>query len=539
MTVAPPSDLPVGYYLDNFRTLLATVSARYDDLLTESERQFIADFDRLETAPARLLVRFYTRKGPRFRLSKLRYSEIPDIDTALQVLSERGMVDLSPLVSAEELASSLTLPELRQLDWVTDKKASKARLLAELTERQERLSAADWGVADTLIEPLHWSQLRCLQLLYFGNEQQSLTDFVLADLGLFRYESYSLSKASRAYQQRIEVEQHLYLNDLRAEADVAELAGDSEGLLNVAERLLSIEWYPAAARRYQRLSNRIGYRLEQWQEWPMALRLFNSHNQPPARERQCRIRYKQNEFEACWDLLQQIKADPGDSSEARFYSRFQPRVARKLRQPVHSDTSLPIKESRHSLPRGDLCVELLVCEQLDQACWLENLLPLGIFGLIHWPTVFADTPGAFHHPFQQGPSDLYHPDFLNRRHTSREQLKQQLTPEIARQRLTDTWHAKEGLMNPFVHWPALELPWLLRCFDRVPWAHWCTIFDHLWRDLKRHRSGFPDLFQLTDTGYRWIEIKGPGDRLQDNQRDWLQRFASAGIPAEVWYIDYL
>lgn len=539
MTVAPTPDLPVGYYLDNFRTLLATVSDRYDDLLTDPERHFIQAFSRLDTASARLLVRFYTRKGPRFRLSKLQYAEIPDIESALKVLSEADLVDQAPALTASELASLLTLPELRQLDWVPDKKASKTRLLAEFAERTERQTATDWGVAEILIEPQHWAELRCLQLLYFGNEQQSLTDFVLADLGLFRYESYSLSRASRAYQQRIEVDQHLYLNDLRAEAEDAELACDRDALLSVAERLLPMDCYPATARRYQRLCSRVGYRLEQWQEWAMALQLFNRHSQPPARERRCRILYKQGELETCWDNLQQIKAAPKDSSEARFYSRFQPRIARKLNQPVHKDTSPSIVEVRQCWPRGDQCVEQTACEHLDQAWWLENLLPLGIFGLINWSIIFADAPGAFHHPFQQGPSDLYHPDFLTRRQTSREQLKAHLTPGIARQRLIDSWHAKEGLMNPFVHWSVLDLPLLLRCFDRVPWAHWSAIFDHLWLDLKRHRSGFPDLFQLTDSGYRWIEIKGPGDRLQDNQRDWLQCFASASIPAEVWYIDYL
>lgn len=538
MTLSPTPDLPIGYYLDNFRTLLTTVSSRYGDLLTDSEHQFIRTFRQLETAPARLLVRFYTRKGPRFRQSKLNYSEIPAMESALQTLSDAGLVDLSPKLSALELANLLTLPELKQLDWVQDKRASKASLLAEFTQQEERQTAADWGVTDTIIEPQHWADMRCLQLLYFGNEQQSLTDFVLADLGLFRYETYSLSKASRAYQQRIEVEQHLQLNDLRTEAEIAEEGGDCSALLAVAEQLMATEWTPAVAGRYQRLSTRVGYRLEQWQEWAVALRLLRSHSQPPARERQCRILYKQGELTACYGILTRMQEDPKDSSETRFYRRFQPRVARKLGLAVHKDNSLPIKEAHQRWQRQDQCVELLACEHLDQAWWLENLLPMGIFGLLHWHLIFADVTGAFHHPFQQGPSDLYHPDFLHRRQTSREQLQQSGSPDQARQTLIDIWHSRQGVMNPFVHWPALDLPLLLRCFDRVSWTHWCAIFDHLWLDLRRHRSGFPDLFQLTDDSYRWIEIKGPGDRLQDNQRDWLQHFASAGIPAEVWYIEY-
>ncbi|MHA7880729.1 MAG: VRR-NUC domain-containing protein [Saccharospirillum sp.] len=538
MAAAPPPDLPVGYYLNNFRALLNTVNDRYDDLLTDTERDFITRFSQLETPAARLLVRCYTRKGPRFRLSKLQYPEIPDTRAAVNTLAQADLIDPLPLLSAEDVARLLTLPELRRLDWVTDKKAGKNQLLDALAAQTERRTATEWGLDEPVIEPRHWDALRCLQLLYFGNEQQSLTDFVLADLGLFRYEAYALSRHSRAYQQRIELDQHLALNDLRTQAEQSEQAGDVEALLAVAGPLLATDWYPAAGRRYQRLANRIGFRLEQWQQWATALRLYQSNSQPPARERQCRIHYKQGDYHTCRALLDQMKSAPKDSSETRFYHRFQPKVARKLGLAVDAEPPVALVEIRQRWVRGELGVECQACAQLDQTWWLENLLPLGIFGLIHWPLVFADVPGAFHHPFQQGPSDLYHPEFLQRRGTSRSQLAEDITAERARERIETTWQAKAGVLNPFVHWPALELGLVLRCFERVPWSHWQVIFNHLWLDLKRHRSGFPDLFQITETGYRWIEIKGPGDRLQDNQRDWLQVFAEADIPAEVWYIDY-
>lgn len=33
-----------------------------------------------------------------------------------------------------------------------------------------------------------------------------------------------------------------------------------------------------------------------------------------------------------------------------------------------------------------------------------------------------------------------------------------------------------------------------------------------------------------------IEVKGPGDRLQDHQIRWLEFFAGEGIPASVCYV---
>jgi len=55
----------------------------------------------------------------------------------------------------------------------------------------------------------------------------------------------------------------------------------------------------------------------------------------------------------------------------------------------------------------------------------------------------------------------------------------------------------------------------------------------LW-DLRNNRSGFPDLVLFPDCGsYQLLEVKGPGDRLQDNQKRWIRAFERFGIPYRV------
>ncbi|GGX44240.1 VRR-NUC domain-containing protein [Saccharospirillum salsuginis] len=540
MTTALP-DLPEGYYLDNFRRLLDTVVDRYDDLLSPDDRDFVKRFRALNQAPARLLVRLYTRKGPFFRRDKLNYPEIPDLDAALTDLAQSGLVDLSPELTAGELARLLTLAELRRLDWLPDRKAAKAVLLEMLDEWPDVQPASDWQVDIPILLPRHWLTLRRLQLMYFGNEYQSLTDFVLSDLGLFQYEPYSLDRRQRRFNTALEIDQQLALNDLKAEYYQAQENGDRDTLLQLAGDLLRDDWCESIRDRLDRLRNRVGFRLEQWGELDTALALFQTNDQPPARERRCRIDYKAGRYQIAWDTLQQLRDRPRDATEIRFGQRFMPRLARKLSQPVDPDPVHAPIEHRACWPRGNGSVEQLACEHLPDSVWLENLLPLGVFGLIHWDLVFREVPGAFHHPFQQGPADLHDPDFLNRRGTSPQRLYRELTARDARDRIRRHWSAKFGRFNPFVHWAALDETLVLRCFDTVPWEHWVAIFHHLWLDLRRHRAGFPDLFQFRpgqDAGYRFIEIKGPGDRLQDNQRDWLAVFSEAGIPAEVWYVDY-
>jgi hypothetical protein len=59
-------------------------------------------------------------------------------------------------------------------------------------------------------------------------------------------------------------------------------------------------------------------------------------------------------------------------------------------------------------------------------------------------------------------------------------------------------------------------------------------------DLRNNRSGLPDLIQFSpaSNSYRMIEVKGPGDRLQDNQIRWLDYFSRHQMPALVCYVQY-
>lgn len=55
------------------------------------------------------------------------------------------------------------------------------------------------------------------------------------------------------------------------------------------------------------------------------------------------------------------------------------------------------------------------------------------------------------------------------------------------------------------------------------------------RDVVENRAGFPDLVQFwpSEQRYRMVEIKGPGDRLQDNQRRFLEFCSRHEMPVFV------
>ena len=62
------------------------------------------------------------------------------------------------------------------------------------------------------------------------------------------------------------------------------------------------------------------------------------------------------------------------------------------------------------------------------------------------------------------------------------------------------------------------------------------VFGRILDDPKYHCSGFPDLLVWHGNQFELVEVKGPGDRLQDHQRRWQQFFLKIGLPAKVLHV---
>jgi hypothetical protein len=96
-----------------------------------------------------------------------------------------------------------------------------------------------------------------------------------------------------------------------------------------------------------------------------------------------------------------------------------------------------------------------------------------------------------------------------------------------------------GCANPFIGWHRDDEELLRLLVARVSAEQWAAIFQFLWGSLRERRKGMPDLvlFPL-DGGIEFIEVKGPGDRLQRHQRRWLAHFAALGLAHKVVHLDW-
>ncbi len=575
-------ELAQGYYLANFSAVTHRVAEVYADLLSPQELQYYREFHRLQQPAQYLYVRMLMRKGSLFRASKLRYAEIPSRADASRELQDKGFIAIDPAlpvsdwlplfnkseslqwlaqagVEAENLRA-LKASKRAELDQFAAARFAQAEVYQNSDSDQQIGTPADSAVVpappETCYQLLDPEAFEVFKLLYFGNPRQDLTDFILRDLAITRFEQYSLARSERLFEQRHQIDQQLAFYRLTAELETI-LQADAATILQFHQQLPR----PAAddarlQRRVQRVTLQLARQLERLQCPQQALQLYRGCPQAPSRERQARILTAEGDIDAALQLCGDMVASPQTDEELEFAQGFAHRTAKKHRLPLEAwsgpDCYQPPQRTLE-LPRPCAEAEGERVERLaaawygrDGECYyVENALFLTLFALVFWDVIYAPVAGGFSHPFQYRPHDLYDEDFLARRRHWYEQARQTFAAEhcpdglVQSGPLLERYAAKQGVANNLVFWQATSPELLELTLQRVPAADLEKICARLWQDLQHNRNGLPDLIHFPAAGgYRLVEVKAPGDRLQKNQRRWMAWFARQQIPHEVVQIDW-
>lgn len=536
------------YYLHNFEQVLQWIALRYADLLDDSERAFIAQFPEQPRTARALLVRMVMRKGELFRPSKLAYEEIGPPLPALQPLLDRGWITDDNPLSLEQLFQVLRKEEIASgfASQLTRPRAAKAELFAQL----QALGLPPRPLQDWLpgfAEPIITLQLQALcdrfRLLFFGNLYQDWSEFVLADLGLLRYEQVAFSDESRALRQRSDVDLALALHHC---TELLEQGAPVSQVLAQVESLHSDN--PWLLRRRSRLLYQLGQYSERLGDWDLALRIYPRSQHPQARIRRIRVLERSEQWDQAHALATEVALQPASPIEVQALTRILPRLRRKLGgppQPRRVKTQTGLIELQLPLQQAALGVEqaaqLHLAEQGGQVHYVENTLFNSLFGLLCWEAIFAPLPGAFFHPFQSAPQDLHDPEFRARRSALFADCLEQLEDGRYRQTIRRHFVSKQGLQSPFVYWQVLDETLLEQALACLPALHLKRCFERLLEDIQSNRAGMPDLIQFwpEQQRYRMIEVKGPGDRLQDSQLRWIDFCSEHGLPVEVCHVRWI
>ena len=539
---------PTHYYAENLLAVVETVLARYGDILDGEELRF-GQAVRDATAPAqRLFARLLGRKQL-LREDRLDYAEVGNVASALAELDARGLIERCPPAPLEAVLALLTMPELRHVFWDVrvGRSATKAARIASVVA-QVPARLCRWR----LRRHCAWLALRNLghaalyRLLFFGDEEQDLTMFVMRDLGVLRFEAVALSRSTRQFVDRATLRRYLELGAVREQIGALGPRPSLAACREQAPPLLQALWTPLDSRllerRRSRALNRLGRNLERAGDFDNALACYQQSTLPPARERRMRILHRLGDAPGVEQLRGEILQAPKTALEFDFARRF----TRTWRRPPLPLVEHPWPTNEATVPRatrnGDEnparpargLVEtraLALLTARGGSGWhLENNLPMAVFALAYWQWIFAPLEGAFVHAFQTGPLDLFWPDFMAvRRGLCSDPLRGPLKPRLLR-----TAHAKAGIANRLFNWRTFTPAVADAIFAAIPEAHLRALLDIVGADLAGHRSGFPDLTVVHGPGeYEFVEVKGPNDQLQIHQRLWIQALLERGLPVRV------
>jgi hypothetical protein len=530
------------YYLNNFRAVLTSIEDHYGGLLVGEEREFIRQFATLPEPSCALLVRMIMRVGMFFRLSRLEYPEIGNATAAAEPLFHIGWVE-EPVLAVSELHQLLTKAELsvhlalpRGLG-----RLNKPELLDVLREQyEEPRPFHGWcpQMHDRIFRPVVKPLAERFRLLFFGNFHQDWTEFVLSDLGVSAYERVPVHSAPFCTRTHIDAFCQMYScqRALDESADLAEIVA------SLPSPIPDSDWLEE---HRQRLLFQVATAHERSDDPASALALFSTCRHRGSRIRTARLLERRQEWQAARELCVAAAENPESPTERQVARRMLPRLSRKLRitderiPDVQQVAAFDVRLDAAPYGRAlELHVRDHLVRQEESHCtvhYVENGLINSLFGLLCWNAIFAPIPGAFFHDFQHGPADLESPYFYERRRDRFSDCFAELDSDRYKDIIRQRFIAKAGTQAPFVNWGLLRQPLLdcaLHCF---PASHLRLWFEWIVRDVVENRAGFPDLVQFwpNEPRYRMVEIKGPGDRLQDNQRRFLEFCSQHGMPVFV------
>jgi hypothetical protein len=535
------------YYLNNFRAVLTSLEKRYRELLPTEERQFIAQFAALPEPSCALLVRMIMRQGIFFRLSRLHYAEIGDTAAAAAALFDIGWLE-EPAFNVSELHRLLTKDELirylplsRQLC-----RLGKSALLEVLrTQYPESRSFHEWcqRSQDRVFHPIVKPLAERFRLMFFGNFHQDWTEFVLADLGINSYETIPEHSAPFSTREHIDAFHQLY----RCQRVFDEGTELGQVIAGIPPPIADSDWLEDVR---QRLLFRVATAYEQLDDAPSALAVLSTCRHRGSRMRTIRLLERLRQWQEARDLCLVARDSPQSESERQQVRRVLPRLNRKLGIAVDKASDSPraampdvatfevvLDESANDRPVEFYVGELLAQQDESSSTvhYVENGLINSLFGLLCWDAIFAPIHGAFFHDYQYGPADLESGYFYERRRVEFVKCFAELGSDQYKATIRRRFIAKAGIQAPFVAWGLLTRRLLELALSCFPASHLRLWFEWIVRDVVENRAGFPDLVQFwpRERQYRMVEVKGPGDRLQDNQRRFLEFCSQHQMPVFV------
>lgn len=544
--------LPPKYYLAYFDYLTEFVRSMYGHLLHDEELRFLEAYQNLPEDPRCLFIRMSNRKGLYFKTNSLSYPEIADTAGAMKHLAEagfaKGLCD-DPPDDIASLLDMLTKPDLWEVTSALKPVIMPAKSIKKPDLTRWLLHEYDAGTligailkSTDIVRVGHAHTVGLMKFLFFGNNHDDMTEFVIRDLGHVRFQSFDEEALSRKFESRKEIDDSLLVTYLKEVfSDMVHTHSPEEVYewfsLNHSE--IADNLSAGAVPSLDRLVLKVAGWAERCKLYAPALDLYNLISVPPARERKARLLYKLGYREEAGNLCLEMIGSPQNADELYFGKDFYEKISRSKKRVIRQTTlalhnadviTLSVRY-RHQVEAG--AAHHFIQEGYG-AFFSENVPWRSIFGLLFWDIIYDTNVQAIHHPLQRVPSDFFLPDFYQKReHMLRERIGCFSSPEEVRQALASTFEEKFGITNVLVGWHDELLGQVLTITRLLSVEQLRLVLMEMATDLRDKTRGFPDLLVWKDDYYSFVEIKSPTDHLSARQLYWQHFFREIGVSSRI------
>lgn len=568
--------LEITYYLTNFEYLLNFITKSYKQLLNTHEINLIQQFFKLSEPARCLYVRMCNRKGVIFKISGLQYQEIPSTqEAAHELMTNHFVTQLSQKHETyfADLLTVFTKKELLAFIQVYDLKLHKASKNLKINEiYYVILTNISYPIflklADNhniIIQNYH-HEISFFKFLFFGNSYQDMTDFVMRDMGMTKFEDFDETKFTPLFQTRAEAEEKWAI--IEAHHTLNAYLETANTIINYTSiETFFKQWFlnhalvhETSANAYQRLAIRLGEIFEKqkllerlegnhaYMHLEIALQFYEHATMPPARERQCRILATlsqvagniENNIQKALLICEQIIASPQNANELTFATDFSEKLLKKnlkTKEKTLKTVTKYLKEAqsiyieithKHAIENG---VVSYFQQQGFQGIFVENYAWRAIFALVFWDIIFDFN---IHNPLQKRPSDFYTNSFFeNRKALFINHLENITNKELLQKLIEKNYQEKYNFTNSFIQWHESILPLATLFIELLPLEGLKMVLLEMAKDMHKGLTGFPDVLIWNENEYCLIEVKSPTDTLSAQQLFWLNFFEDNGIKAKV------
>ncbi|KAF8507335.1 hypothetical protein BU17DRAFT_100596 [Hysterangium stoloniferum] len=169
----------------------------------------------------------------------------------------------------------------------------------------------------------------------------------------------------------------------------------------------------------------------------------------------------------------------------------------------------------------------------------EGRIVFTVFGLLFWDIIFASIPGAFETPYQSAPLDLFEDSFYEVRKEMITHRLDAIAQGQAHQLLEEVYDRESPTRTVCVgvDWDFSKQD-LLEIVDCIDGKTLVPICQAISEDYRHMRGGIPDLliWNIECTDCKFVEVKSPKDRLQENQRVWIDILLGAEMSVELCHV---